>query len=108
MNIKNSYFVKKLKDKLNTRRKLNGLELYTNKQVSNMLQTKKIGKYEIVWDRNNNFIKLSLFDPDCIVAINSGRYIIQNRGYNKSLSSSEYIEFSLQEMREFRLNKLLK
>ena len=41
MNIKNSYFVKKLKDKLNTRRKLNGLELYTNEQVSNMLQTKK-------------------------------------------------------------------
>ncbi len=110
MNIQNSYFVKKLKDKLNTRRKLNGLELYTNKQVSNMLQTKKIGKYEIVWDRNNNFIKLNLLDPDCIVTVDLGRYNIQSatRGSSISLSSSEYIEFSLQEMREFRLNKLLK
>lgn len=48
MNINNSYFRKKLKDKLNTRRKLNGLELYTNAQISKILADKNPGKYEIV------------------------------------------------------------
>lgn len=110
MNINNSYFRKKLKDKLNTRRKLNGLELYTNAQISKILADKNPGKYEIVWDYNNNFIKLSLLDSDCSVTVDSGRYTLQSNNSSRSitLSSSEYIEFSLLELREYRLEKLLK
>jgi hypothetical protein len=44
----NNYFVKKLKDKVNARRKLNGLELYTTDQIKKILGYKEIGKYEIV------------------------------------------------------------
>ena len=108
----NSYFVKKLKGKVNARRKLNGLELYTTDQIKKLLEYKQIGKYEIVWDRNNNILKLALLDPDCVVTQENGRYRIKskntfNNDYTINLSSSEYIDFSLQELREIKLNQIL-
>ena len=108
----NNYFVKKLKDKVNARRKLNGLELYTTDQIKKLLEYKEIGKYEIVWDYNNNILKLATIDPDCRVTQENGRYRIEsknsfNNDYTISLSSSEYIDFSLQELREIKLNNIL-
>jgi hypothetical protein len=107
----NRYFVKKLKDKVNARRKLNGLELYTTDQIKKLLEYKEIGKYEI-WDYNNNILNLATIDPDCRVTQENGRYRIEsknsfNNDYTISLSSSEYIDFSLQELREIKLNNIL-
>lgn len=108
----NSYFVKKLKDKINARRKINGLELYTTSQVKKMLDYKEIGKYEIVWDRNNNILDLNQLPNDYKVIQESGRYVVKgknsfNNDFTLNLSSSEYIEFSLQELREIKLNQIL-
>ena len=108
----NSYFVKKLKDKVNARRKINGLELYTTEQVKKFLKYKEIGKYEIVWDRNNNILDLNQMPNDWKVTQENGRYRIKgknsfNNDYTISLSSSEYIDFSLQELREIKLNQIL-
>jgi hypothetical protein len=108
----NSYFIKKLKDKVNSRRKLNGLELYTTDQIKKILEYKEIGKYEIVWDRNNNVLDLNQLPNDWPVIQENGRYVIKgknsfNNDYTINLSSSEYIEFSLQELREIKLNKIL-
>lgn len=108
----NSYFVKKLKDKVNARRKLNGLELYTIDQIKKILEYKEIGKYEIVWDRNNNILDLNQMPNECKVTQENGRYRIKgknsfNNDYTINLSSSEYIDFSLQELREIKLNKIL-
>lgn len=108
----NNYFVKKLKDKVNARRKLNGLELYTTDQIKKILEYKEIGKYEIVWDRNNNILDLNQMSNECEVTQENGRYRIVgknsfNNDYTISLSSSEYIDFSLQELREIKLNKIL-
>jgi hypothetical protein len=108
----NNYFVKKLKDKVNARRELNGLELYTTEQIKKILEYKEIGKYEIVWDRNNNILDLNQMPNECEVTQENGRYRIKgknsfNNDYTISLSSSEYIDFSLQELREIKLNKIL-
>jgi hypothetical protein len=108
----NSYFVKKLKDKVNARRKLNGLELYTTGQIKKILEYKQIGKYEIVWDRNNNILDLNQMPNEWEVSQENGRYRIKgkntfNNDYMISLSSSEYIDFSLQELREIKLNQIL-
>ena len=108
----NNYFVKKLKDKVNARRELNGLELYTTEQIKKILEYKEIGKYEIVWDRNNNILDLNQMPNECKVTQENGRYRIKgknsfNNDYTISLSSSEYIDFSLQELREIKLNKIL-
>ncbi len=109
----NSFFVKKLKDKVNTRRKLNGLELYTTEQVKKFLEyNNEIGKYQIVWDRNNNILDLKQLSSEYKVVQENGRYTIKgknsfNNDYIISLSSSEYIDFSLQELREIKLNQIL-
>jgi len=108
----NSYFVKKLKDKVNSRRELNGLELYTTEQVKKLLEYKEIGKYEIVWDRHNNILDLNQMPNDYKVTQENGRYRVEGKNsfgndYMISLSSSEYIEFSLQELREIKLNQIL-
>ena len=107
-----NYFVKKLKDKVNARRKINGLELYTTEQVKKFLKYKEIGKYEIVWTRDNNIADLNQLPNDYKVTQENGRYTIKgknsfNNDYTISLSSSEYIEFSLQELREIKLNQIL-
>lgn len=108
----NSYFVKKLKDKVNARRELNGLELYTTSQVKKLLEYKEIGKYNIVWTRDNNIADLNRLPNDYKVAQENGRYVIKgknsfNNDYILKLSSSEFIDFSLQELREIKLNQIL-
>ena len=107
-----TYFIKKLKDKINARRKINGLELYTTDQIKKLLEYKEIGKYEIVWTRDNNIADLNQLPNDYKVTQENGRYRIKltnsfNNDYTISLSSSEFIEFSLQELREIKLNQIL-
>jgi hypothetical protein len=106
-----TYFIKKLKDKVNVRRTLNGLEIYTTGQIKNLLKYKEIGKYEIVWDKDNNILDLNQL-PNYEVTQENGKYRIRgknsfNNDYTINLSSSEYIEFSLQELREIKLNQIL-
>lgn len=106
MAIVNDYFVSKLKDKLNIRRELHGLELYTDDDIIKFLDVRETGKYQIVWNRDVSFKNLIKIDDDSSVSIYSGRYHINSKNTTKNLSSSEYIDFSLKEMREFRLNRL--
>lgn len=106
------YFIKKLKDKLNTRRDINGLELYTTSQVKNFLKYKEIGKYEIVWTKDNNVADLNQLPDSYEVSQEFGGYRIKsknsfNNDYFLNLASSEFIEFSLQELREIKLNQIL-
>ena len=78
-----TYFIKKLKDKVNSRRKLNGLELYTTGQIKNILKYKEIGKYEIIWDRNNNILDLNQMPNDWKVTQENGRYRIKGKKTNE-------------------------
>lgn len=107
-----TYFIKKLKDKVNVRRKLNGLELYTTGQIKNILKYKEIGKYEIVWDRVHKITDLNMMPDDWKVNQEFGGYRITgknsfNNYFTLNLSSSEFIEFSLQDLREIKLNQIL-
>ena len=51
-----------------------------------------------------------MFDFPHKVEVESGKYFIFNESgsFRQQLYSSEFIEFNLKEMREFKLNKILK
>jgi hypothetical protein len=109
----NKYFINKLKEKVNTRRELDGLPLYDDRFIKNILKYKEVGRYEIIWSRDNDMIDLVLINNKIEVEQFNGRYKLNikntfNNNVKLTLFSSEYIEFSLEELREFNLNRILK
>ncbi len=95
------YYKNKLKEKVNI--------IFNSKGIKNDLEIKDslfkgvtLGKYEIVWDIINDNI-LSLIKIDKEVKVFNGLYYFGS----KTLHSSQFIEFNIQEEREFKLNKVL-
>ena len=106
----NKYVENKLKLKIKTHLKLAGLD--TNIDISKLVEkVKELGDYKITW-RENLPVDISRFNYPHRVIVESGKYIIisisNKSNKNHNLYSSEFIEFNLTEMREYKLNKILK
>ena len=85
---------------------------YSDKvDISNIIEgVKELGLYEIVWSYNNErVIDIKLISNLYHIEIQYGKYILVdlNGGNVKELYSSEFIELSLKDFREYKLNKLL-
>lgn len=104
----NDYFEHKLKLKVTTHLRLSGLD--TNVDISSLVEKiKEMGDYKITW-KENIPVDIEMFDFPHKVEVESGKYFIFNEsgGFRQQLYSSEFIEFNLKEMREYKLNKILK
>jgi UDP-glucose 4-epimerase len=96
------YYKNKLQDKINI--------IFNSKGIKNNLEIKDSlfngvtpGKYEIVWDiRNDNILSLIKIDKE--VKVFNGLYYFGS----KTLHSSQFIEFNIQEERDEKIKKLFK
>jgi hypothetical protein len=104
------YVEHKLKNKLKSHLSLAGFD--TNIDISSLVdKIKELGSYKITW-RENLPVDINRFNYPHRVKVESGKYhiISENSHYNfnrQCLYSSEFIEFNLKEMREYKLNKIL-
>jgi hypothetical protein len=103
-----NYVEHKLKLKVTTHLSQAGLD--TNVDISSLVEkTKEMGNYRITWKQNVP-TDIEMFDFPHRVEVESGKYFIlhEDGRYKYQLYSSEFIEFNLKEMREFKLNEILK
>jgi hypothetical protein len=103
-----NYIEYKLKIKVNTHLSLAGLN--TNVDISKLVEkVKDLGDYKIVWEKDVP-IDIEMFNFPHRVNIESGKYFIFNDSgsFRQQLYSSEFIQFNLKEMREYKLNEILK
>jgi hypothetical protein len=104
----NEYFEHKLKLKVITHLRLAGLD--TTIDILPLVEkVKEMGNYRITWKQNvPTDIEMYLSSHD--VKVESGKYFIfsEDGTFKHQLYSSEFIEFNLKEMREYKLNKILK
>lgn len=70
---------------------------------------KEIGMYRILW-KDSMPVDMELIPKDSKVEVSSGKYHIFNSSgsFVRQLFSSEFIDFSLKEFREYKLKKILK
>jgi hypothetical protein len=108
----NKYVENKLKVKIKTHLKLAGFD--TNIDISKLVEkVKELGDYKIIW-KENLPVDIVKFDFPHRVEVESGKYLIFNTGnrfnkqFEQKLYSSEFIDFTIKEMREYKLNKILK
>ena len=104
----NKYVEHKLKIKLNAHLSLSGLD--TNIDISSLVEkVKELGNYRITWKQNVP-TDIEMYLSSNKVKVESGKYFIfsEDGTFKHQLYSSEYIEFTLKEMREYKLNKILK
>jgi hypothetical protein len=104
----NKYVEHKLKIKVNTHLSLAGLD--TNIDISSLVEkVKELGDYRITWEQNVP-IDIEMYLSSNKVKVQSGKYFIfsEDGTFKHQLYSSEFIEFTLKEMREYKLNKILK
>ena len=104
----NKYVEHKLKLKVITHLRLAGLD--TNVDITSLVEkVRDMGDYKITW-KENVPTNIEMFDFPHKVEVESGKYFIFNESgsFRQQLYSSEFIEFNLKEMREFKLNKILK
>lgn len=99
------YYKNKLKEKLEiiSKNKGKSIPILDDNIFVNITE----GNYRIVWDYNlDKIIRLDkLLDE---ITISKGKYLCKYPNGNYiTLYSSEYINFSLKENREFKLNKIL-
>jgi hypothetical protein len=104
----NKYVEHKLKLKVRTCLSFAGLE--NNVDISSLVEkVKDFGDYKITWVQNVP-TDIVMYDKPHQVRVESGKYFILNEdgSFINQLYSSEFIEFNLKEMREYKLNKILK
>ena len=72
-------------------------------------KVKELGNYRITWKQNLP-TDIEMYLSSHKVIVESGKYHIfsENGTFKHQLFSSEFIEFTLKEMREYKLNKILK
>jgi hypothetical protein len=102
------YVEYKLRLKVTTHLRLAGLD--TNVDISSLVEkVKEMGDYKISWQENIP-VAINMFDFPHKVEVDFGKYFILNEdgSFKQQLYSSEFIDFSLKEMREYRLSKILK
>ena len=104
----NKYVEHKLKLKIKTHLSLAGLD--TNIDIKLLVEkVKDFGDYKITWVQNVP-TDIVMYDKPHKIRVESGKYFILNEdgSFIHQLYSSEFIEFTLKEMREYKLNKILK
>jgi hypothetical protein len=104
----NEYIEHKIKLKVTTHLRLAGLN--TSVDISTLVEkVKDLGDYKITW-KENIPTDIEMFDFPHKVEVESGKYFIFNESgsFRQQLYSSEFIEFNLKEMREYKLNEILK
>jgi hypothetical protein len=104
----NEYFEHKLKLKVITHLRLAGLD--TTIDILPLVEkVKEMGNYRITWKQNVP-IDIDMYLSSHDVKVESGKYFIfsEDGTFKHQLYSSEFIEFNLKEMREYKLNKILK
>lgn len=104
----NKYVEHKLKLKVNTHLSLAGLD--NNVDLSSLIEkVKELGNYRITWKQNIP-TDIEMYLDTHKIEVQSGKYYIfsESGDFKHQLFSSEFIEFNLKEMREYKLNKLLK
>lgn len=104
-----NYIKYKLKEKVSRHYKNAGLDILEFDLESLIEKINELGDYKIIWE-NDIPKNIVFFDFPHRVEVMSGQYFIYNEkgDYNQQLYSSEFISFDLKEMREYKLNKLLK
>ena len=103
----NEYFEHKLKLKVITHLRLAGLD--TTIDILPLVEkVKEMGNYRITWKQNVP-IDIDMYLSSHEVKVESGKYFIfsEDGTFKHQLYSSEFIEFNLKEMREYKLNKVL-
>ena len=70
---------------------------------------KEIGMYRVIW-KDSIPVDIELIPKDFRVEVMSGKYHLFNGSgiFVRQLFSSEFIEFSVKEFREYKLKKILK
>ena len=104
-----SYIKYKLSDKF-TRHYRNAGLVKPDYDLSSLIdEVKEIGDYKIIWEKDLP-VKIVILDFPHRVEVMSGQYFIykENGNFSQQLYSSEFISFDLKEMREYKLNKILK
>jgi hypothetical protein len=97
----------KLTPKLRAHLKRNGLN-YKVTFEHLIEKVKEVGHYEIIW-KDDFPVDIKKIDKELTIGMGFGKYtLIDSNGYARQLFSSEYIEFSSSEFREWKLKKILK
>jgi hypothetical protein len=102
------YVEYKLMRKVKTHLSLAGLD--TNVDITSLVEKiKEFGDYKITWTQNVP-TDIKMYDKPHKVRVESGKYFILNEdgSFINQLYSSEFIDFDIKEMREYKLNKILK
>lgn len=104
-----NYIKYKLKEKFTRHYKNAGLDIPYYDLTPLIDEVKDLGNYKIIWEQDLP-IKIVMLDFPHKVEVMSGQYFIynENGNFNQQLYSSEFISFDLKEMREYKLNKILK
>jgi hypothetical protein len=103
-----NYFEHKLKLKVTTHLSQAGLD--TNVDISLLIEkVKEMGNYRITWKQNVP-TDIDMYLSSHKVRVESGKYYIfsEHGDFKHQLFSSEFIDFDIKEMREYKLNKILK
>ena len=104
----NKYVEHKLNIKVKTHLSLAGLD--NNVDVTSLIEkVKELGGYRITW-KNNVPTDIVKYESPYKVQVESGKYYIfsDDGSFKHQLFSSEFIDFNLKEMRDYKLSKLLK
>ena len=97
----------KLTKKLRALLKLNGKDYKVS--FDHLIEkVKEVGHYEIIWE-DHLPVDIKKIDKELTIGTGFGKYtLIDANGYARQLFSSEYIEISALEFREWKLKKILK
>lgn len=103
------YIKSKLSDKFK-RHYLNAGLIEVEYDLSSLVdKVVKLGDYKIIWEKDIP-VDIVFFDFPHRVDVMGGQYYIYTKKgeFSQQLYSSEFISFDLKEIREYRLNKILK
>lgn len=104
-----SYIKYKLETKINKHYLNAGIERKDYDLSSLVDKVNLLGNYKIIWTKDipDNIV---MIDFEHRIETMRGLYYVYNKNgeFNQQLYSSEFISFDLKEMREYKLNKILK
>lgn len=103
------YVESKLRQKVKLHLSNAGLDS-NNIDISSLVNNiKELGNYRITWKQNIP-TDIEMYLENHKVTVESGKYYIfsESGDFKHQLFSSEFISFDLKEMREYKLNKILK
>ena len=104
-----NYIKYKLQDKITRHYRNSGFQEIPCDLSFLVDKVNEVGDYKIIWT-DNTPRDIVIFDFSHTVKVEGGKYYILNKtgDFRQQLFSSEFIQFNLKEMREYKLNKILK